>query len=48
MSNFFKYQVTTDSDKGVLQAASYIQSNQIPMPFLLMLLFQFISMVIDR
>ena len=30
------------------QAASYIQNSYVPLPFVLMLLLQFLSMLIDR
>ncbi|XP_065913262.1 piezo-type mechanosensitive ion channel component 1-like isoform X2 [Dysidea avara] len=37
-----------DEDEGVTAVASYIEENNIPIPFLMMLFAHFLSMVIDR
>ena len=33
---------------GLGQAAAYIQDNYVPLPFVVMLLLQFLSMLVDR
>jgi len=37
-----------DEDEGVTAVANYIEENNIPIPFLMMLFAHFLSMVVDR
>lgn len=44
----FAYMQVGIAGDGVSQAAAFIQNNYIPLPFLVMLLLQFLSMLVDR